>query len=243
MKLILERQKVLEIKNIDVFYGDVQVIWNVSFDVKRGEIVALIGANGAGKSTILRAISGILRPKKGEIIFEGKPIYTLDAFKLIELGIAHVPEARRLFVEMTVEENLDMGSLRGEARTLREKTKEMIFGLLPRLRERRRQLAGTLSGGEQQMLAVGRGLMSLPKLQMFDEPSLGLAPLLVRDIFNTIRKINKEGTTVLIVEQNVKQTLLVANRGYVLETGKITNQGTGQALLSNEHVKTAYLGV
>ena len=233
----------LEIKNIDVFYGDVQVIWDVSFNVKRGEIVALIGANGAGKSTILRAISGILRPKKGGILFEGKPIYTLDAFKLIELGIAHVPEARRLFVEMTVEENLDMGSLRGEARTLREKTKETVFQLLPRLRERRRQLAGTLSGGEQQMLAVGRGLMSLPKLQMFDEPSLGLAPLLVRDIFNTIKKINKEGATVLIVEQNVKQTLLVANRGYVLETGKITNQGTGQALLSNEHVKTAYLGV
>jgi branched-chain amino acid transport system ATP-binding protein len=219
------------------------VIWNVSFNVNRGEIVALIGANGAGKSTILRAISGILRPKRGEIFFEGKPIYTLDAFKLIELGIAHVPEARRLFVEMTVEENLDMGSLRGEARVQREKTKAMVFELLPRLRERRRQLAGTLSGGEQQMLAVGRGLMSLPKLQMFDEPSLGLAPLLVRDIFNTIKKINKEGTTVLIVEQNVKQTLLVANRGYVLETGKITNQGTGQALLSNEHVKTAYLGV
>jgi len=234
---------VLEIKNINVSYGDVQVIWDVSFNVNRGEIVALIGANGAGKSTILRAISGILRPKKGGILFEGKPIYTLDAFKLIELGIAHVPEARRLFVEMTVEENLDMGSLRGEARTLREKTKETVFELLPRLQERRRQLAGTLSGGEQQMLAVGRGLMSLPKLQMFDEPSLGLAPLLVRDIFNTIKKINKEGTTVLIVEQNVKQTLLVANRGYVLETGKITNQGTGQALLSNEHVKTAYLGV
>jgi branched-chain amino acid transport system ATP-binding protein len=243
LKLILERRKVLEIKNIDVFYGDVQVIWDVSFNVNRGEIVALIGANGAGKSTILRAISGILRPKKGGILFEGKPIYTLDAFKLIQLGIAHVPEARRLFVEMTVEENLDMGSLRGKARTLREKTKETVFELLPRLRERRRQLAGTLSGGEQQMLAVGRGLMSLPKLQMFDEPSLGLAPLLVRDIFDTIRKINKEGTTVLIVEQNVKQTLLVANRGYVLETGKISNQGTGQALLSDEHVKMAYLGV
>jgi branched-chain amino acid transport system ATP-binding protein len=243
LKLILERQKVLEIKNIDVFYGDVQVIWNVSFNVNRGEIVALIGANGAGKSTILRTISGILRPKKGEILFEDKPIYRIDPYKLIELGIAHVPEARRLFVEMTVEENLDMGSLRGKARTQREKTKEMVFGLLPRMRERRRQLAGTLSGGEQQMLAVGRGLMALPKLQMFDEPSLGLAPLLVRDIFNTIKKINKEGTTVLIVEQNVKQTLLVANRGYVLETGKITNQGTGQSLLSNEHVKTAYLGV
>ncbi len=233
----------LEIKNIDVFYGDVQVIWDVSFEVNKGEVVALIGANGAGKSTILKTISAILRPKKGEILFTGNPIYKIDPFKLIELGIAHVPEARRLFVEMTVEENLDMGSLRGEARVQREKTKAMVFELLPRLRERRRQLAGTLSGGEQQMLAVGRGLMSLPKLQMFDEPSLGLAPLLVRDIFNTIKKINKEGTTILIVEQNVKQTLLVANRGYVLETGKITNQGTGKALLSNEHVKTAYLGV
>ena len=233
----------LEIKSIDVFYGDVQIIWDVSFNVNNGEIVALIGANGAGKSSILKTISGILRPKKGEILFEDKPIYKLDPYKLIELGIAHVPEARRLFVEMTVEENLDMGSLKGEARTDREKTKEMVFELLPRLRERRRQPAGTLSGGEQQMLAVARGLMSKPKLQMFDEPSLGLAPLLVRDVFNTIKKINKEGTTVLIVEQNVKQTLLVANRGYVLEIGKITNQGTGQSLLSDEHVKTAYLGV
>jgi branched-chain amino acid transport system ATP-binding protein len=234
---------VLEIKNIDVFYADVQVIWNASFQVKAKEIIAMIGANGAGKSTILKTISGILRPKKGEILFEDKPIHKIDPFKLTELGIAHVPEARRLFVEMTVEENLDMGSLRGEARIRREKTKAMVFELLPRLRERRRQLAGTLSGGEQQMLAVGRGLMSLPKLQMFDEPSLGLAPLLVREVFNTIRKINGEGTTVLIVEQNVKQTLLVGDRGYVLETGRITQQGTGQALLGDEHVKTAFLGV
>jgi len=234
---------VLQIKNIDVLYGDVQVIWNVSFEVRAKEIVAMIGANGAGKSTILKTISGILRPKNGEIRFEGEPIYKIDPFKLTELGIAHVPEARRLFVEMTVEENLDMGSLRGEARVQREKTKGTVFALLPRLRERRRQLAGTLSGGEQQMLAIGRGLMSLPKLQMFDEPSLGLAPLLVREVFNTIRKINSEGTTVLIVEQNVKQTLMAADRGYVLETGRITQQGTGPSLLSDEHVKTAYLGV
>jgi len=234
---------VLEIKNIDVYYGDVQVIWNVSFNVNKGEIVALIGANGAGKSTILKTISGILRPQKGEILFEDKAVYRVDPYKLIELGIAHVPEARRLFVEMTVEENLDMGSLKGEAKAHRKETKEMVFGLLPRLKERRRQLAGTLSGGEQQMLAVARGLMSKPKLQMFDEPSLGLAPILVRDVFNTIRKINKEGTTILIVEQNVKQTLLVANRGYVLETGRISNQGTGESLLSDEHVRTAYLGV
>jgi branched-chain amino acid transport system ATP-binding protein len=234
---------VLEIKNIDVFYDDVQVIWDVSFEVNKGEIVALIGANGAGKSTVLKTISGILRPEKGEIFFEKNPIYKMDAYRLIELGIAHVPEARRLFVEMTVEENLDMGSLRGEARAQREKTKEMVFELLPRLRERRRQLAGTLSGGEQQMLAVGRGLMSLPKLQMFDEPSLGLGPILVREIFNTIKKIKKEGTTVLIVEQNVKQTLVIADRAYVLENGRITLYGTGESLLNNEHVKTAYLGV
>ena len=233
----------LKIKNIDVFYGDVQVIWDVSFDVNKGEVVALIGANGAGKSTILKTISGILRPKKGEILFEDKPIYKMDPFKLIELGIAHVPEARKLFVEMTVDENLDMGSLKGEARKKREETREMVFELLPRLRERRKQLSGTLSGGEQQMVAIARGLMALPKLQMFDEPSLGLAPLLVREVFNTIKRINGEGTTVLIVEQNVKQTLLVANRGYVLETGRLTNQGTGQFLLSDEHVKTAYLGV
>ena len=233
----------LEIKNIDVFYGDVQVIWNASFDVQKGEIVALIGANGAGKSTILKTISGMLRPKKGDILFENRPIYKIDPYRLVEMGIVHVPEARRLFVEMTVEENLDMGSLKGEARIQRERTREMVFGLLPRLKERRKQLAGTLSGGEQQMLAVARGLMSRPRLQMFDEPSLGLAPLLVKEIFNTIKKINGEGTTVLIVEQNVKQTLLVANRGYVLETGRITNQGTGKSLLSDEHVKTAYLGV
>ncbi len=233
----------LEIRNLAVYYGDVQVIWDVSFDVKQGEIVALIGANGAGKSTILKTISGILRPRRGEVLFEGKPIYKIDPYKLIELGIVHVPEARRLFVEMTVEENLDMGSLRGNARLKREETRAMVYEFLPRLRERRKQFAGTLSGGEQQMLAIGRGLMGKPRLQMFDEPSLGLAPILVRDVFSTIRKINREGTTVLIVEQNVKQTLLVASRGYVLETGRITKQGTGEALLSDDHVKAAYLGV
>ena len=233
----------LEIKHINVFYGDVQVIWDVSFEVNKGEIVALIGANGAGKSTVLKTISGILRPEKGEIFFEGHPIHKIEPFRLIEMGITHVPEARRLFVEMTVEENLDMGSLKGEARAQREKTKEMIFELLPRLKERRRQLAGTLSGGEQQMLAVGRGLMSLPKLQMFDEPSLGLGPILVREVFNTIKKIKAEGATVLIVEQNVKQTLVISDRAYVLENGKITLAGTGGSLLNNEHVKTAYLGV
>ncbi len=233
----------LEIKNIDIFYGDVQVIRGVSFEVKKGEVAALIGANGAGKTTILRSISGILRPRKGEILFEGKPIHTIDPFKLVELGIVHVPEARRLFVEMTVDENLDMGSLKGEARKKREQTREMVFNLLPRMRERRKQFAGTLSGGEQQMLAIGRGLMGLPRLLMFDEPSLGLAPILVRDVFSTIKRINGEGVTVLIVEQNVKQTLAAASHAYVLEVGKIVNHGTGQALLNDEGIKAAYLGV
>jgi branched-chain amino acid transport system ATP-binding protein len=239
----LERLKVLEIKKIHSFYGDIQVLWDVSFEVNQGEVVALIGANGAGKTTVLKTISGILRPRKGEITFDGKPIYKIDPFKLIELGIVHVPEARRLFTEMTVEENLDMGSLKGEAREKREETRAMVYELLPRLRERRRQIAGTLSGGEQQMLAIGRGLMGKPRLQMFDEPSLGLAPLLVLEVLHTIKKINGEGTTILIVEQNVKQTLLVANRAYVLETGRITKEGTGQSLLNDDQVKTAYLGI
>ncbi len=233
----------LEIKGIDVFYGDVQVIWDVSFEVREGEIVSLIGANGAGKSTILRTISGILRPKKGEISFDGHPIHTVQPYHLIELGIAHVPEARKLFVEMTVEENLDMGSLRGEAKLKREQTKEMVFDLFPRLKERRRQQSGTLSGGEQQMVAIGRGLMSLPKLVMFDEPSLGLSPILVKSIFDIIKKIREEGKTVLIVEQNVRQTLAIADRAYVLETGKITMTGVGKDMLADEHVKAAYLGV
>ena len=233
----------LEIKNIDVYYGDVQVVWDMSFDVKKGEVVALIGANGAGKSTSLKTISGILRPKKGDIIFEGNQINKVEPFMLNEMGISHVPEARRLFVEMTVDENLDMGSLKGEARTEREKSREMVFDLFPRLKERRKQLTGTLSGGEQQMAAVARGLMSKPRLLMFDEPSLGLSPILVREIFNVIKRIREEGVTVLIVEQNVQQTLSIADRAYVLENGKITISGTGKELLVNEHVKTAYLGV
>ncbi|HET6515794.1 MAG TPA: ABC transporter ATP-binding protein [Thermodesulfovibrionales bacterium] len=239
----MERLKVLEIKNVDVFYGDVQVIWDVTFEVKRGEIVALIGANGAGKSTTLKTISGIVRPARGEIIFDGTVITRTEPYKLIGMGLALCPEARKLFVEMTVEENLDMGSLRGEAKRQRRKTKEMVFELFPRLSERRRQLAGTLSGGEQQMVAIGRGLMALPKLLMFDEPSLGLAPILVREIFNVIKKIRQEGTTVLLVEQNTKQTLSLSDRAFVLESGRISLQGAGQALLNDEHVKKAYLGV
>jgi branched-chain amino acid transport system ATP-binding protein len=233
----------LEVRNIDVFYGDVQVIWDVSFEVNKGEVVALIGANGAGKSTILKTISSILKPRKGEIFFRGTPIHKTEPYKLIESGIVHVPEARRLFVEMTVEENLDLGSLKANARAEREKTKEIVFRTFPRLLERSRQLAGTLSGGEQQMLAIGRGLMGKPLLQMFDEPSLGLAPILVSEIFNVIKKIKEQGTTVLIVEQNVKQTLAIADRAYVLENGRIVLEGTGPSLLGNEHVRTAFLGV
>jgi branched-chain amino acid transport system ATP-binding protein len=234
---------VLEVRKIDVFYGDVQVIWDISFEVKQGEVVALIGANGAGKSTTLKTISGLLKPRKGSVSFNGEDLAPVEAFHRIDRGMALCPEARRLFVEMTVEENLDMGSLRGEAKQKRGQTKEMVFGLFPRLKERRQQLAGTLSGGEQQMVAIGRGLMSLPKLLMFDEPSLGLAPILVREIFAVIRKIQREGTTVLIVEQNVKQTLTIADRAYVLETGKVVMQGTGKQLLNDPHVKAAYLGL
>ncbi len=233
----------LEIKNINVCYGDVQVLWDVSFQVEPGEIVALIGANGAGKSTTLRTISGLLRPKSGEIMLDGKLLNAMEPYDLITLGIAHVPEARRLFVEMSVEENLDMGSLRGLAKTKRNETKEMVFSLFPRLSERRRQMSGTLSGGEQQMLAIGRGLMGLPKVIMFDEPSLGLAPILVAEIFEIIKRIRQEGKTVLIVEQNVRQTLGIADRAYVLETGKVTMEGKGQDMLKDEHVKAAYLGV
>jgi branched-chain amino acid transport system ATP-binding protein len=234
---------VLEVRNIDVFYGDVQVVWDISFDVKQGEVVALIGANGAGKSTTLKTVSGLLRPRKGSVSFNGEDLSTVEAYYRIDRGMALCPEARRLFVEMTVEENLDMGSLRGEAKKKREQTKEMVFGLFPRLKERRSQLAGTLSGGEQQMVAIGRGLMSLPKLFMFDEPSLGLAPILVREIFDVIRKIRREGTTVLIVEQNVKQTLAIADRAYVLEHGRVSMQGAGKDLLNDPHVKAAYLGM
>jgi branched-chain amino acid transport system ATP-binding protein len=234
---------VLEVRGIDVFYGDVQVIWDVSFSVNEREIVALIGANGAGKSTILKAVSGLLKPGKGEILFRGEPVHTIAPFRLIEKGIAHVPEARRLFTEMTVEENLDMGSLKGEAKSAREETREMVFEMFPRLKERRKQLCATLSGGEQQMVAVGRGLMAKPALLMFDEPSLGLAPILVNEIFRVIKRIRQEGTTILIVEQNVKQTLSIADRAYVLETGGIVLEGSGEEILGNEHVKTAYLGI
>jgi branched-chain amino acid transport system ATP-binding protein len=233
----------LEVQSIDVFYGDLQILWDVSFEVNEGEIVALVGANGSGKSTTLKTISGLLRPASGSIMFQDQHLNLIPANKIIEHGIAHVPEGRRLFPEMSVRENLIMGSLSPAAKAKRNETMEWVFGLFPRLREREKQMAGTLSGGEQQMVAVGRGLMALPKLIMFDEPSLGLSPILVADIFRIIRRINKEGVTVLVTEQNTKQSLETSDRGYVLENGRVVLSGSGQELLDNEHVKQAYLGI
>jgi len=233
----------LEVKNIDVSYGDLQVLWDVSFEVNEGEIVALVGANGAGKSTTLKTVSGLLRPNNGSVRFLDQRLDQIPAHRIIEHGIAQVPEGRRLFPEMSVRENLIMGSLSPQAKAKRGETMEWIFGLFPRLRERAKQLAGTLSGGEQQMCAVGRGLMALPRLIMFDEPSLGLAPILVADIFRIIERIQQEGVTVLIVEQNTKHTLEICTRGYVLENGRVVLSGTGQELLNNEHVRQAYLGI
>jgi len=234
---------VLKVEHIDVFYGDLQVLWDVSFEVREGEIVVLVGANGAGKSTTIRTVSSLLKPTNGAITFLGQRLDQIPAHKVIEYGLAHVPEGRRLFPEMTVEENLIIGALTGEAKVKRRQTMERIFDLFPRLLERIDQAAGTLSGGEQQMLAVGRGLMSLPKLLIFDEPSLGLAPIIVSEIFKIVQMINKEGVTVLLVEQNVKQTLGICDRAYVLENGRVTLSGTGQEFLNNEHVREAYLGI
>lgn len=233
----------LKVSGIDVFYGDLQVLWDVSFEVRDGEILVLVGANGAGKSTSLKTISGLLRPRKGSIEFGGVRLDLLAPDKVIGHGVVHVPEARRLFREMSVEENLIMGSLSPAARKKRAQTMEWVYELFPRMKERRKQAAGTLSGGEQQMAAIGRGLMALPKVLMFDEPSLGLAPILVQDVFEIVKRINREGVTVLLVEQNVRQTLAMCDRAYVLENGRIVLQGTGKELSNDPHVKEAYLGI
>jgi branched-chain amino acid transport system ATP-binding protein len=233
----------LKVEGIDVFYGDLQVLWDVSFEVREGEIVVLLGANGAGKSTVLKAISSLVVPGKGSITFQGVALNHEPPHRIIEFGLAHVPEGRRLFPEMTVEENLVMGSLSKQARARRSETMEWVYTLFPRLLERRNQNAGTLSGGEQQMAAIARGLMSRPKFMMFDEPSLGLAPIIVREIFDIIRTVNREGMTVLLVEQNVKQTLAMCDRAYVLENGRITMSGTGEAFLNDAHIREAYLGI
>jgi branched-chain amino acid transport system ATP-binding protein len=233
----------LKVIDIDVSYKDVQVLWDISFEVKQGEFVAILGANGAGKTTTLNAISGMLNIKKGKIEFLGQDITQIPGYKIAELGIIHVPEGRRLFPEMTVRENLEVGSLFPEAKAKRKETIKKIFEQFPILEEKQNKEAGTLSGGQQQMLALGRGLMALPKLLIMDEPSLGLAPVLCKQIFDNIKEINKDGVTVLQVEQNVVQTLKMCDRAYVLENGRVSLHGTGEELLNDEHIKEAYLGI
>ena len=230
----------LKIEDMHVYYGAIHAIKGVSFEVGEGEIVALIGANGAGKSTILKTVSGLMHPRSGSISFCGQDIAHTEAYKLLRTGLAHVPEGRRIFLQMSVQENLEMGAF-----TQKEVSKEeldKVFELFPRLLERRKQIAGTLSGGEQQMLAMSRALMSHPKLMMLDEPSMGLAPILVDQIFDIVTQLHKDGTTILLVEQNASKALQIADRAYVLETGKVTLSGTGAELAQSDEVKKAYLG-
>jgi branched-chain amino acid transport system ATP-binding protein len=233
---------VLRIENLDFSYGDLQVLWGLSLQVNQGEIVTVLGANGAGKSTTLRNVSRLVRPSSGTITFDGKDLVKMESHQVVELGVIQVPEGRRIFPEMTVLENLRMGSFVKATRPDRQRNIERAFSLFPRLAERQKQLGGTLSGGEQQMLAIGRGLMANPRLMLLDEPSLGLSPLFVKNIFEIIKEINRQGTTILLVEQNVFQSLRISHRAYVLETGRVVLSGTGEELLGNEHVKKAFLG-
>lgn len=235
-------ETMLKINDINVYYGAIHAIKGISLDVNKGEIVTLIGANGAGKSTILRTISGLLKPKSGSLAFEGTEIGGMPAHEIVKLGISQVPEGRRIFAEMSVMENLELGAfIRSDKDGIKEDF-EMVFKRFPRLLERKDQMAGTLSGGEQQMLAMGRALMSRPRLLLLDEPSMGLAPLLIKEIFNIIVDINKTGTTVLLVEQNANMALSIAHRAYVLETGRITLSGDAKKLAASEEVRKAYLG-
>jgi branched-chain amino acid transport system ATP-binding protein len=233
----------LEIRKLNFAYGDMQVLWDIDLDVKQGEIVTVVGANGAGKSTILRNVSRLVSPRSGTIAFDGVELNRLPSHRVVEMGVVQVPEARRIFPEMTVVENLRMGSFVKSTRRDREKNMERVFALFPRLAERKAQLGGTMSGGEQQMLAIARGLMGNPRLMLLDEPSLGLSPLLVKNIFEIIKEINRQGTTILLVEQNVYQSLRLAHRAYVIETGRVVLSGPGAELLDNEHVKKAFLGI
>ena len=232
---------ILKVDDINVYYGSIHAIKGISFEVNEGEIVTLIGANGAGKSTTLNTIACLLRSKTGHIDFMGQPLNHVPSHKVVSKGLALVPEGRRVFLQMTVQENLDMGAFSRKGGDI-EGDMERVFEQFPRLKERRRQIAGTLSGGEQQMLAMGRALMSNPKLLMLDEPSMGLAPILVEQIFDIIKELHKAGTTILPVEQNAQAALSVADRGYVLETGKIVTTGTGAELLASPAIKKAYLG-
>ena len=233
----------LEIKNLDASYGELKVLWGINLEVGKGEIVALVGPNGAGKTTLLRTIVGVVKEDKGDIVFEGRRINDLPPYERVKLGISLVPEGGELFPYMTVQENLDIGAYLPEARKKYHENLEFVFTLFPRLKERRNQLAGTLSGGERQMLAIGRALMSSPKILMFDEPSLGLAPNLALNVLKTIQELNKEGYTILLVEQNVRLALKISSRGYVIENGRIVLKGSSEELLNDPHVKKAYLGL
>jgi len=233
----------LSVSKLNFSYGDLKVLWDIDLEVHPAEIVTVVGANGAGKSTTLRNISRLIKAASGSIVFDGVDLTRLESHQVVELGIVQVPEARRVFPEMTILENLRMGSYLKATRKDRPRNIERVFSLFPRLKEREKQLGGTLSGGEQQMLAIARGLMGNPKVLLLDEPSLGLSPLFVNNIFNIIREINRQGTTILLVEQNVYQSLHIAHRGYVVETGRIVLTGSGQDLLANEHVKKAFLGM
>ena len=233
----------LEINDIDVFYGDVQVIFELSLKVEKGEVVSIIGGNGAGKSTLLKTISGLMQPSAGRIFFEDRPIHSMQPEEIVSRGIVQVPEGRRLFSLMTVKDNLIVGAYNRRASRAADQTLKEVYGLLPRLGERESQLAMTLSGGEQQMVAIGRGLMALPNLLMLDEPSLGLAPILIKSIFETVRQIADQGTTVLLVEQDVKHSLSLSDRGYVLEHGRVVMEGPAAELMADPHVKAAYLGI
>ncbi len=233
----------LVLENVHTYYGNVHALKGISLTVEEGEIVTLIGANGAGKTTTLRTISGLVRPREGRIVFDGHELNKVPAHKIVYMGISHAPEGRKIFPTLTVEENLLLGAYSlGNDRKAIEANKERVFALFPRLAERRRQLAGTLSGGEQQMLAIGRALMSRPRLLLLDEPSLGLAPMLVRAIFETIKEINRQGVTILLVEQNARAALKLAHRAYVMETGKIVLWGPSHELIKDERVRKAYLG-
>jgi len=234
---------VLKVSGIDVYYGDMEALKDVSIDVNRGEIVSVIGSNGAGKSTLLRTISGIQRPREGVIYFNDEDISRSPTFQIVEKGISHVPEGRQLFPTMTVRENLEMGAQFKRTQKVQHETLEQVFDYFPRLKERLAQKAGTLSGGEQQMVAMGRGLMSVPELMMLDEPSLGLAPVLVTKIFEIIERINRQGTSILLIEQNVFHSLKISNRGFVLENGEIALSGKAEELLANPHIHKTYLGL
>lgn len=232
----------LEVRDLQVYYGVIQAIKGVSFNVNEGEIIALIGANGAGKTTILQTISGLISPKEGQVLYNGADITKIPAHKIVSMGLAHVPEGRRVFSQLTVYDNLLLGSYTRNDKDERVETLKQIFKRFPRLEERKGQMAGTLSGGEQQMLAIGRALMSKPKIVLMDEPSMGLSPLLVEEVFDIIQSINKSGTTVLLVGQNAKKALSIAHRAYVLETGNVVLEGDAKKLMNDESVKKAYLG-